>query len=342
MIALFRLLLAQVLFSLKSRAELQAENFALRHQIEILKRSAPKRLTLKKMDRLIFIWLLRIWPRSKRLVHIVHPKTLVRWHREGFRYYWRWRSRRPLGRPRVSNEIRALVRQMRVQNPLWGAPRIHGELLKLGFNVSQATVSRYMPRRTPDPDQAWLTCLHNHLNCTASIDFLVVPTLTFKILFVLVVLSYDRRKVVHFGATANPTAEWTAQQITEAFPWDEAPRFLIRDRHRTYGQIFRDRVTAMGIADAPTAPRSPWQNGYVERVIGSIRRECLDHIIALDERHLRRTLKSYFAYYNKARTHLALNKDAPIPRPIAQVSSGRVVAIPEVGGLHHRYERLAA
>jgi transposase InsO family protein len=231
---------------------------------------------------------------------------------------------------------------MSAQNPLWGAPRIHGELMKLGFNVSQATVSRCIPRRAPDPDQKWLTFLHNHLYCTASIDFLVVPTLTFKILFVLVVLSHDRRKVVHFGVTANPTAEWTAQQITEAFPWDEAPRFLIRDRHCTYGQAFRDRVTAMGIEDLPTAPRSPWQNGYVERVIGSVRRECLDHIIALDERHLRRTLNSYFAYYNKARTHLALDKDAPIPRPIARVSDGKIVAIPEVGGLHHRYERLAA
>ena len=231
---------------------------------------------------------------------------------------------------------------MSAQNPLWGAPRIHGELMKLGFNVSQATVSRCIPQRAPDPDQKWLTFLHNHLYCTASIDFLVVPTLTFKILFVLVVLSHDRRKVVHFGVTANPTAEWTAQQITEAFPWDEAPRFLIRDRHCTYGQAFRDRVTAMGIEDLPTAPRSSWQNGYVERIIGSVRRECLDHIIALDERHLRRTLNSYFAYYNKARTHLALDKDAPIPRPIARVSDGKIVAIPEVGGLHHRYERLAA
>jgi transposase InsO family protein len=166
--------------------------------------------------------------------------------------------------------------------------------------------------------------------------------LTFKIFFVLVVLSHDRRKVVHFGVTANPTAEWTAQQMTEAFPWDEAPRFLIRDRHRTYGQTFRDRVTAMGILDAPTAPRSPWQNGYVERIIGSIRRECLDHIVALDERHLRRTLKSYFAYYNQVRTHLALDKDAPVPRAIASASGGQVVAIPEVGGLHYRYERLAA
>jgi transposase InsO family protein len=342
MIHVLRLILTQMVFSLRSRAELQVENLALRHQIEILKRTAPKRARLTKTDRLIFTWLLRLWPKSAQLVRIVHPKTLVRWHREGFRVYWCWKSRRRGGRPKARNEVRALIRQMGAQNPLWGAPRIHGELLKLGFDVSQATVSRYMPRRPPDPDHRWVTFLRNHLPCTASIDFLVIPTWTFKILFVLVVLSHDRRKVVHFGVTPNPTAEWTARHITEAFPWDEAPRFLIRDRHGTYGQAFRDRVTAMGIMEIPTAPRSPWQNGYVERMIGSIRRECLDHIIALDERHLRRILKSYFAYYNQARTHLALNKDAPIPRPIASASAGQVVAIPEVGGLHHRYERLAA
>ena len=199
-----------------------------------------------------------------------------------------------------------------------------------------------MSRRPPDPDHRWRTFLQNNIHCSASIDFLVVPSLTFKLLFVLVVLSHDRRKGVHFGITANPTAEWTAQQITEAFPRDEAPKLLIRDRHRAYGRAFRNRVTAMGILDVQTAPRSPWQNGYVERIIGSIRREFLDHIVALDERHLSRILKCYFAYYNQSRTHLALNKDAPIPRPTASASGDQVVAIPEVGGLHHRYERLAA
>lgn len=342
MIHILLLIFHQLALCLRSRAELQVENFALRHQIEVLKRTAPKRASLTKTDRLIFTWLVRLWPKSARFVRIVHPKTLVRWHREGFRIYWRRKSRQRGGRPRAPDEIRALIRQMSAQNLLWGAPRIHGELLKLGFHVSQATVSGYMPQRPPDPDHRWKTFLHNHLNCTASIDFLVVPTLTFKILFVLIVLSHDRRKLVHFGVTANPTAEWTAQQITEAFPWDEAPKFLIRDRHRTYGNAYRDRVTAMGILDVPTAPQSPWQNGYAERLIGSIRRECLDHIVTLDERHLKRVLRSYFAYYNQVRTHLALKKDAPIPRPTATASGGRVVAIPQVGGLHHRYERLAA
>ncbi len=259
-----------MVLSPRSRAELQVENLVLRHQIEILKRTAPKRARLTKMDRLFFAWLLRLWPQAAQSIRLVHPKTLVRRHREGFRLYWRWKSRRRSGRPRIPTEIRALVQQMSAQNPLWGAPRIHGELMKLGFHVGQATVSRYLPRRPPDPYHRWRTFLHNHLDCTASIDFLIVPTLTFKILFVLVVLSHDRRKVVHFDVTANPTAEWTPQQITEAFPWDEAPRFLIRDRHRTYGRAFRSRVTAMSITDVLTASRSPWQNGYVERIVGCV------------------------------------------------------------------------
>ena len=225
---------------------------------------------------------------------------------------------------------------------MWGAPRIHGELLMLGFEISQSTVSKYMPRRPRDPDQSWKTFLRNHMDCTASIDFLVVPTITFKVLYVLIVLSHERRRVVHFSITANPTAEWTAQHMTEAFPWDTAPRFLIRDRHRTYGQVFGNRLAMMAITDVPTAPRSPWQNGYVERLIGSVRRECLDHIIAVSDRQLRRVLKSYLAYYNQTRTHLALDKDAPEPRSPANTNDGPIVAIPEVGGLHHRYERMVA
>ncbi len=342
MIQIFRLLLHQVGASLKSHAVLQLENLVLRHQIEILKRSAPKRARLTRADRVLFTWLLRLWPQVARAIRIVHPKTLARWHRQGFRAYWRWKSRPRGGRPKASTELRALIRQISAQNPLWGAPRIHGELLKLGFEISQSTVSKYMPRRPADPDQTWKTFLRNHMDCTASIDFLVVPTLSFKLLFVLVVLSHDRRQLIHFAVTANPTAEWTAQQITEAFPWDEAPRFLIRDRHRTYGRVFRDRMAAMEITEAPTAPRSPWQNGYVERLIGSIRRECLDHVIVGNERHLARVLKSYFSYYNRTRTHLALDKDAPFPRPRATTNEGQIVTFPEVGGLHHRYERLAA
>lgn len=342
MMSLLRLLLLQCLAYLKSRADLQAENLMLRQQIVVLRRSAPKGVRVTKIDRLIFVWLYRLWPASIRSVRIVHPKTLVRWHRDGFRLYWRWKSRTRSGRPKVSTELRSLIQQMGKQNPLWGAPRIHGELLKLGFDVSQATVSRYMPRRPRDPNQRWKSFLANHRYCMASIDFLVVPTATFKLLFVLVVLSHQRRQLVHFSVTANPTAAWTAQQMREAFPWDDAPRYVIHDRHRTYGEVFRSRLQALGIAPIPTTPGSPWQNGHVERLIGSIRRECLDHIIVLNERHLRRLLKAYQVYYNQTRTHLALSKDTPVPRAISPPGNGTIIAVPEVGGLHHRYERCAA
>ena len=214
--------------------------------------------------------------------------------------------------------------------------------MKLGFDVSQATVSRYMLKRPSDPDQTWKTFLRNHRDCTAVIDFLVVPTMTFRILDVVVILGHKRRKLLHLAVTTYPTAEWAARQVTEAFPWETAPRYIIRDRDRTYGRHYRNHLRFMGIQDLPTAPRSPWQNGFVERVIGSLRRECLDHVIIKNERHLRRVLKSYLVYYNQSRTHLSLNKDPPLPRPVSPISQGRIVAFPEVGGLHHRYERIAA
>ena len=337
-----RLLLLQFLCCVKSRADLQAENLMLRHQIGVLRRSSSKRVRMTRIDRLSFVWLYRLCPTSINAVQIIHPKTLVRWHRQGFRAYWRRKSRSHGGRPKVNAELRALILQMSQQNPLWGAPRLHGELLKLGFNVSQATVSRYLPRRPRDPNQRWKTFLSNHRHCVASIDFLVVPTVSFKLLFVLVVLSHQRRQLVHLSATSNPTADWTAQQMREAFPWDDGPRYLIHDRDRTFGKVFRKRLLAMGISPAPTAPRSPWQNGHVERVIGSIRRECLDHIIIFNERHLRRILRAYFVYYNETRTHLALSKDDPLPRATSPPSDGAIIAVPQVGGLHHRYRRRAA
>ena len=274
-------------------------------------------MRLTNGDRFLFIWLFRLWPDLTAAITIVRPEILVRWHRQGFRSCWRWKSRPRGGRPKAPKELRDLIRQMRAQNPLWGAPRIHRELLKLGFDVSQATVSKDMVRRPTGSEQGWRTFLRNHMRCTAAVDSLVVPTVTFGILYVLVVLSHERRRVVHFGVTANPSAERTARQITEAFPWDQAPGFLIRDNHRSYGWIFRECPAAMAIREFPVFPRFPWQNGYVERLIGSIRRECLDHVIAL-------------------------NKDAPIPRRRSFPIGGRIVAFPEVVGLHHRYERLAA
>ncbi len=232
MIQIIRLLLSQLAICLKPRAELHLENLVLRHQLDVLRRSASKRLRLTNADRLVLTWLLGLWPQVVRSIRIVHPKTLVRWHRRGFKIYCRWKSRSRGGRPKVSTELRALIRQMSTQNPLWGAPRIHGELLKLGFELSQSTVSKYLPQPPTGAGQTWKTFLRNHMHCTASVDYLVVPTLTFKMLFVLVVLSHERRRVVHFGVTTTPTAAWTAQQITEAFPWEDAPKFLIWQQTR--------------------------------------------------------------------------------------------------------------
>jgi transposase InsO family protein len=231
---------------------------------------------------------------------------------------------------------------MAAANPLWGAPRIHGELLKLGIEISERTVSRLLPKRRPKPSQAWRTFLANHVRDLVSIDFFTVPTVRLRVLFVLVVLAHHRRRVVHFNVTEHPTAAWTAQQLVNAFPEDSAPRYLLRDRDSTYGHAFRRRVKGMGIAEVLTAPHSPWQNPFAERLIGSIRRECLNHVLVLGERHLRRILTRYLVYYHQTRTHLALDKDTPDVRPIEFPETGRILQMPEVGGLHHRYVRRAA
>ena len=227
------------------------------------------------------------------------------------------------------------------ENQSWGAPRIHSELQLLGYDVSETTVAKYMVRHRKPPSQTWRTFLDNHLTDIVAVDFFTVPTATFRVLFAFVVLRHDRRRVVHFNVTAHPTAEWTAQQIVEAFPEDQAPRFLIRDRDSIYGEYFRQRVKHMGIEQVVIAYRSPWQNPYAERLIGSIRRECLNHVIILNERHLKRILRVYLVYYHEARTHLSLDRNAPIEREVEPPHRGRVVAIPQVGGLHHRYCRAA-
>ena len=246
------------------------------------------------------------------------------------------------GRPPVGLAVAGLVRTMALANPLWGAPRIHGELLKLGFEISQRTVARLMPRRRKPPSQTWRTFLQNHVSDLVSIDFFVVPTATFRVLYVFLALLHHRRRVVHFNVTDSPTAAWTAQQIVEAFPHEEAPRFLLRDRDSIYGGKFRRRVQGLGIGEVLTAPRSPWQNPFAERLIGTIRRELLDHVIVMNEGHLRRRLRNYLSYYHASRTHLALEKDAPEPRAVEPPAQGPVVALPQVGGLHHRYVRRAA
>lgn len=336
------LLFATLRDTFRRRAALQLELLAQRQQLAVLTRKTA-RPCLRSADRLFWVLLSRLWPGWRRALMIVRPETVIAWHRKGFRLYWTWKSRRgKSGRPPASVEVRALIRRMSRENPLWGAPRIHGELLKLGFEVSEATVSKYLTRQPKPPSQTWRTFLLNHVECLASIDFFVVPTVRFNLLFAFIVLRHERRHIVHFAVTAHPTAAWIAQQITEAFPWDTAPRFMIRDRDGAYGSAARARIAAMGIEEVVTAPRSPWQNPFVERVIGSIRRECLDHVIVLNERHLHRILASYFDYYHRSRTHLSLDKDAPNERPVQPADTGKIVSFPQVGGLHHRYERLAA
>ena len=246
------------------------------------------------------------------------------------------------GRPTVSPEIRALIRRMNRENPSWGAPRIHGELLKLGIDIGETSVSKYLVRSRKPPSQTWRTFLENHLQSLVSVDFFTVPTIRFQVLYVFLVLAHERRRIVHFAATAHPTAEWTAHQLREAFPWETAPRYLLRDRDRIFGQEFVNQVKAMGIEQVLSTPRSPWQRAYIERLIGSIRRECLDHLIVFNERSLRCHLRAYSAYYRQTRTHLALRKDCPEPRCVQAPDVGPIVSIPEVGGLHHRYERRAA
>jgi len=340
MLKLERSIVSRLVCRFRSRAAVELENLALRHQLRVLRRQRPGRLRLFTFDRLLWVLLYRMWPRCLEVMVLVKPATVIQWHRQGFRLFWRWRSRS--GRPSVDREIRNLIRQMSGANPLWGAPRIHGELLKLGFEVSQATIAKYMMRRRGTPSQNWRTFLRNHAEGIAAIDMFVVASASFRLLYVMIILAHDRRKIVRTAVTEHPTAAWLSRQVTEAFPWDTAPRYLLRDRDASYGSDFRSRVEAMGIAEVITAPRSPWQNAYVERVIGSIRRECLDHLVIFNERHLRRVLSSYVDYYQRTRTHLSLDKDCPDSRPIQLLSVGRVLAIPKVGGLHHHYERLAA
>ena len=316
---------------------------ALRHQIGVLKRSARKRPKLTAADRLFWVFVSRVWCNWRSALDLVKPETVIAWHRKGFRLFWTWKIRHgQAGRPAVSREVRDLIRRMSRENPLWGAPHIHGELLKLGIEISETSVAKYMVRHRQPPSQTWRTFLDNHINSLVSVDFFTVPTIRFQVLYVFLVLAHDRRRVVHFNVTAHPTAEWTAQQLREAFPFDQIPRYLLRDRDQIFGDTFRVQVKDMQIKEVLSAPRSPWQRAYVERVIGSIRRECLDHVIVFEEASLRRTLSSYFSYYHQTRPHLSLKKDSPEPRPIQRPEVGPVVAIPQVGGLHHRYERRAA
>ena len=341
MIEVLRWLGILISAAVRRRRDLALENLALHQQLAVLKRKGVPRL--RKKDRLFWVVLSRIWAPWRWAWHMVKGDTVVGWQRKGFRAYWaRISQKNSGGRPPASSEVRALIQRMAAANPFWGAPRIHGELLKLGMEISERTVSRLMPQSRKPPSQTWRAFLHNHVRDLVSVDFFTVPTVNFRVLFVFVVLAHHRRRVVHFNVTEHPRAEWAGQQMVEAFPEDTAPRYLLRDRDQIYGWEFHQRIQGMSMKEVLSAPASPWQRAYVERLIGSIRRDCLDHVIVLGEGHLRRILRSYLEYYHHSRTHLALSKDAPESRSVQPPELGDIMELPQGGGLHHRYERRAA
>ena len=297
---------------------------------------------LSRSDRVLWVWLSRVWVGWRSSLAIVQPATVVSWHRQGFQLYWRWKSSaNRVGRPLLDPDIRHLIRRLALDNPTWGRRRIQAELALLGYQVAELTVAKYMHRMSPRPSPTWRAFLTAHLRDMVAVDFFIVPTLTFRLLFVFVVLRHDRRELVHLNVTDHPTAVWTTRQLIEAFPDETAPKYLLRDRDTIYGDAFTQRVASMGIQEVLTAPRAPWQNPFVERVIGSIRRECLDHFLIRNDVHLRRLLRAYLAYYNISRPHQALDNNSPHPRDVQPPSRGRIAAIPQVGGLHHRYQRVA-
>ncbi|MHC4579345.1 MAG: integrase core domain-containing protein [Planctomycetota bacterium] len=333
-------LLAIIQALASDRARLAMENVLLRQQLAVLRRST-KRPRLEDSDRVFWILVRRLFKGWKDHLVIVKPETVVRWHRKGFQYYWRRKSRGTPGRPPISMAVIHLIRRMSLENVLWGAPRIKSELALVGHEVAESTVAKYMVKReNREPSQGWRTFLANHLNVSAACDFFTQSTLTFKVLYVFVVLAHDRRRIVHVNVTRHPTAAWAAQQIAEAFPGGQEPRYLHRDRDGTYGDLFRRRIAAMGIQQVVSAKQSPWQNPFVERVVGTIRRECTDHLIPWGERHLLQVLRRYAVYYNRSRCHLSLGRNAPEPR-VVEDGTGNVRAIAHLGGLHHRYTRAA-
>jgi transposase InsO family protein len=346
MYLLLRLLLILIARLFHSRRNLILENLALRQQLAALKRSHP-RPQISVTERWFWIALRRFWPEWRKALFIVQPETVVRWHRAGFRLYWKWLSRKHpiVGRKRTSREVRQLIFRMVAENRTWGAPRIHGELRMLGFDISERTVLRWMRKapRNPEPAKRWMTFLRNHREAIAAMDFFTVPTLTFGVLYCFFVIAHDQRRILHFRITRHPTAAWVAQQLREAFPYDSAPKYLISDREHTFKGEVVETAESLGISPIRIAVRSPWQNGVAERFVGSCRRDLLDHVIVLNERHLKRLMAEYVRYYHDDRTHLGLAKETPAGRAkrMDPGASCRVVALPKLGRLHHRYDLAA-
>jgi putative transposase len=328
------------------RTNLALEILALRQQVAVLKRKRP-RPKLNCLDRLFWTLLRRLWSRWAEVLLIVKPETVVGWHRAGFRLYWRWRSRGPAGgRHRLALEVRELIQRMAQENTGWGAPKIHGELLKLGFVLSERSVSRYLRvfQRCGDPGKRWLAFLRNHREAIVALDFFTVPTLSFRVLYCLFVIEYSRRRILHFHVTAHPTADWVVQQLRETFCDSVSYRYAILDRDTKFDAEVLNALRSMGLQPKRTSRQAPWQNGVAERWIGSCRREWLDHVIPLHEQHLRRLIGDFVRYYHADRIHDGLGKDTPNRRAVEnRPSSGaKVISFPRLGGLHHRYGRQQA
>lgn len=343
MFDLFGLWFGVIVRAFRTHRSLMLENLALRQQLTVLKRKHP-RPRLGSLDKLFWVLARRFWSRWKEMLVLVQPETVARWHKAGFKAYWALlcKVRKRVGGRRISKEIRELIFQMVAENPTWGAPHIHGELLMLGFEVSETTVSRWMKlaHRRPDPAKRWLAFLRNHREAIAAMDFFTVPTLTFGVLYCFFIISHDRRLILHFNITRHPTSSWIAQQLRDAFPYDAVPKFLVFDHDAKYGFEVPTTIRSMNITAVRTSVGCPWQNGVAERWVGSCRRELLDHIIVLNEQHLRRLLSDYISYYHYDRTHLGLGKHTP-GRRRRSLPPGQVVARPRLGGLHHRYDRAA-
>ena len=325
----------------RDKSDLVLENMALRHQLLLLQRQCTKPKS-KPTDWLLWSLLSRDWPHWKNTLLLFRPETVIAWQKSVFRFCWRWRSRPKSGRPRIDSEMAKLIRRMWEANPTWGAPRIRDELAKLGLKVSTATIRKYRPTSGRPCGQTWKTFLENHLKKIIAVDFFVVPTVTFRLLYGFIVLAHDRRRVLHFAVTESPSAHWAGQQLVNAFPFQTPPKYLLRDRDSIYGAVFTQRVRALGMKELKIAPRSPWQNPYVERLIGTVRRECLDQLLILNAAHLHRILTRFFDYYHRVRPHRSLDHDAPVSRPVEGPEQGKVIELPVLGGLHQRYSRRAA
>jgi putative transposase len=343
MLHVIALLLSSLLRCFRSCRGLLIENLALRQQLAVFKRQHP-RPRFVVADKLFWVFARRFWSGWKQALIVVSTETVIRWHRAGFKLYWRaiCRFRRVLGRKRVSKEVRDLIFRMVAENPSWGAPHIHGELLMLGFDVSERTISRWMRRapRDPEPAKRWLAFLRNHREAIAAMDFFTVPTITFGVLYCLFIIAHDRRRILHFNITRHPTSAWVIQQLREAFSFQAGPRFLIFDRDSKFDWEVLIAVRSMSLRPVRTSFESPWQNGVAERWVESCQRDLLDHVIAVNERHVMRLLSDYVRYYHEDRTHLGLNKGTPAGRT-RSTPLGRVIGFPRLGGLHHRYDRAA-